>query len=146
MRCNYGDLPIEIDPVTGRATLVRGGTKPRVTASQPSPPPRERKATYRSKLESAYAVYLDGLVLAGDIDGWKYEPMSFKLSSEKRFRVDFMTWGKRGVEFIETKGGWIKNRRDGVTRLHWAAREYPMFRWHLARRTEGRWEHEEIVG
>lgn len=92
-------------------------------------------APYRSKLEAAYANQLDAMQRAGDIKAWWYEPFSFQLSTGKRFRVDFLVQYPDGLEkpleCIEVKGAWIKNRRDSITRLHWAAQRFPCFVWRL---------------
>ena len=48
------------------------------------------KKQYRSKLEAAFANYLDVLKLAKDIDGWSYEPVNFRLPGGKNFyKIDF---------------------------------------------------------
>ena len=111
---------------------VRGSEKP--TASP-----------YRSKLEAAYANKLEMEKRAGTIKGWLYEPFSFKLAEGKRYRVDFVTWGIAGVECIEVKGKWVKNRRDGMTHLHWAAQRFPFFIWRLVWRSNNGWDGRDII-
>lgn len=86
---------------------------------------------YKSKWEENFAKVLDLELKAGAIAGWLYEPFSFRLASGKRYRVDFVTWGPNGTECIEVKGRWIKNRRDGMTHLRWAAQRFPFFTWRL---------------
>lgn len=97
--------------------------------------PVSSTAPYRSKLEAAYATQLNAMQRAGDIKAWWYEPFSFQLSTGKRFRVDFLVQYPDGLEkpleCIEVKGAWIKNRRDSITRLHWAAQRFPCFVWRL---------------
>ena len=83
---------------------------------------------YRSKLESRYAAHLDLLVKAGEIRRWEYEPISLKLGDKARYRADFLVVLPGGLErrpeLHEVKGKWIKNRRDGLTHLKWAAQKY----------------------
>jgi len=105
---------------------------------------------YRSKWEAAYATKLDLEVTAGVIRSWRYEPMSFKLAVGKRYRPDFLIehplGAERKVEFVEVKGKWGKNRRDGLTHLAWCAQLYPMFTWTLTWRDVGGGWHQEEVG
>jgi hypothetical protein len=83
---------------------------------------------------------------AGLIAGWLYEPFSFALAPGKRYRVDFVTWGPHGTECIEVKGTWIKNRRDGITRLSWAAQRFPFLTWRIVWRTKwGGWDGQYIT-
>ena len=112
--------------VRGGAVVARQAHNLKVAGSIPAP-----ATTYRSKLEAAYASELERHKRYGAIRDWRYEPMSFKLSAGKRFRPDFMVWTEAGIEFVEVKGRWIKNKRDGMTRLHWAAKDYPMFTWRV---------------
>lgn len=101
---------------------------------------------YRSKLERAWANYLQGLWMLKAIQLWLYEPISFKLAPGKRYRPDFMVWKSDGaIEFQEVKGRWTKNRRDGMTHLKWAAQLYPMFSWLLVERAKnGGWDETRI--
>lgn len=99
---------------------------------------------YRSKWEAAYAQQLDLEVKAGVVKAWRYESMSLKLAEGKRYRPDFLVQYPDGLEkpltFVEVKGQWTKNRRDGLTHLKWAAQLYPMFTWILMWREAGQWE------
>ena len=94
---------------------------------------------FRSKLEAAYAASLEMAKQAGEILRYDYEPISFKLATGKRYRPDFMVVDRHGIAFHEVKGRWMKNRRDGMTHLIWAAQRYPMFRWILIERERGAW-------
>ena len=101
--------------------------------SSPAPSP------YRSKLEAAYANSLEMAKQAGEILRYDYEPISFKLANGKRYRPDFVVVYKDHIAFHEVKGRWMKNRRDGMTHLIWAAQRFPMFRWILIERERGAW-------
>jgi hypothetical protein len=105
------------------------------------PPP------YKSKLELTFAVHLETRQRKGEIDGWLYEPFSFKLAAGKRYRVDFISWkttcaqGLDGAEITsrhttayEVKG-WHKNYRDALTHLKWAAQRFPFLQWKKVVRT-----------
>lgn len=100
---------------------------------------------YRSKTEADYAQYLALQQKAGEIREWKYEPLSFQLSPHKRYKPDFLVWRigtdrRHEIEIIEVKGKFIQNRRDGLTRLYWAAHQYPMFIWRLVWRESNGWD------
>lgn len=127
---------------------VRGGVSkqampstdlPRVIASAPSP-----YYPYKNKLEKAFAQQLDAEWRAGAINGWLYEPFSFKLAEGKRYRVDFITYGEEGTVCYEVKG-WHANVRDSLTHLKWAAQRFPFFKWRKAIRKGGGFEHVDIV-
>lgn len=89
---------------------------------------------YKSKLEAAFANHLIGMHRAGIIDGWLYEPFTFRLAEGKRYRVDFVAWvwvkdhGYYVTTAFECKG-WHKNYRDSLTHLKWAAQRFPFFSW-----------------
>lgn len=121
---------------------VRGGNN-RVAgvASAALKAPSPKKPPYKSKIELAWALRLEVMKRGGEIDGWLYEPFTFKLSEGKRYRVDFIAWGENhfdandgttwSVPFViayECKG-WHKNYRDSLTHLKWAAQRFPFFQW-----------------
>lgn len=100
-----------------------------------------RHSPYKSKLEAAFALYLQNQERHGIIDGWLYEPFTFKLAEGKRYRVDFVTWGYKTLmtedgdsasvqelTAYECKG-WHRNVRDSLTHLKWAAQRFPFFHW-----------------
>lgn len=113
------------------------------SAEQPvsNPAPSPHKPQYKSKLELAWATRLEVMRRNGEIDGWLYEPFTFRLAEGKRYRADFLAWGERittcqyGHEVrvpvviaYECKG-WHKNYRDSLTHLKWAAQRFPFFEW-----------------
>ena len=137
MKARIGGQAIELDiekrisPTTTNV-CIPGTTKDR---NKPTAP-------YRSKWESAYSQQLEIYRLDGEIDGWLYEPLSFRLATGKRYRVDFVTWakmihGRYRIECIEVKGPSFKNRRDSLTHLAWAAQRFPFFTWRLVWRMKG---------
>lgn len=84
-----------------------GGPRGNLQAgSNPAPAP---PSPYKSKWEANYAIYLDALKLAGEIVGWWYEPVRFRLPGMRNFyKADFLILrcnaiGKN-IEIHEVKG------------------------------------------
>jgi hypothetical protein len=97
------------------------------------------KKQYRSKLEAAFANYLDVLKLAKDIDGWSYEPVNFRLPGGKNFyKIDFNSWRGRLVTFWEVKG---RNKSDdrSLVKLKTAAGLNPWAEFVQVRRIGSDW-------
>lgn len=155
MQTNYGQLPLVVDPTTGRAKVVRGGT----TAAREARPgdkrrDQDKKAllvsnpvpsltdVYDSKLEAARAHYLGMLALAKDIRQVIHHPFTIELAPNRRYTPDFLVWWADGRITVEEVKGHLKqkNARDSITRLHVAAARLPMFGWMLIVRVHGQWE------
>lgn len=127
-----------------KATSVpnrRGSDRPnknRESGIDPAPSP---SSPSRSKLEARYANDLEGLRIAGQIAEWHYEPCVLKLSETARYRPDFLVVHREShrMYFVEVKG-WSKNRRDGLTRLKWAAQKYWWWEFRLVEWTDGSWQ------
>lgn len=103
------------------------------------------KAQYRSKLEAAFAGYLSVLKLAGDIDGWSYEPVNFRLSGGKNFyKIDMCSWRGGLVTFWEVKG---RNKSDdrSLVKLKIAAGLNPWAQFIQVRRIGGDWVERAIT-
>lgn len=128
----------DLQQVKDRKSSARDGhtAHPRQGITQPP-----KKPPYKSKLELAWALRLEVMKREGEIDGWIYEPFTFKLAEGKRYRADFLAWGEKhfdandgttwNVPFVlayECKG-WHKNYRDSMTHLKWAAQRFPFFQW-----------------
>lgn len=125
-----------------KAKRVRGGQGiPTKKSDRSNLSPSPKKPQYKSKLELAWATRLEVMRREGEIDGWLYEPFTFRLAEGKRYRVDFLAWGERTVTCqyghevkvpciiaYECKG-WHKNFRDSLTHLKWAAQRFPFFQW-----------------
>lgn len=126
----------------GEEVSCRRGLVPQVTAkslagsgcsqagSNPAPSP---PSPYKSTWEARYAQHLDVLKAAGEIAGWWYEPVRFRLPGKRNFyKADFLVQARckqahgsmagqhAGIEIHEVKG-WSKNRREGITKLKTAA-------------------------
>lgn len=155
LRSNYGNLPVSINPVTGRAELVRGSLRgieqsqrgasgPRGRNGAGSSPVPASSSAYKSKLELAYSRYLDALKAAGEIDGWRYEPANFRLPGKKNFyKPDFVVWKGRTVAFYDTKG---RNKSDdrSLVKIKTAAGLNPWARFYQVRRVKGVWDERGI--
>ena len=133
------------DRRTVRRERAVNGSEPIVQFSAPSPTavlvPNER-AVFRSKLEAAYARYLHGLLLAGDIRTYRYEPMRFNLAPLTTITPDFQVILKDGeMEYHEVKG-WA--REDAMAKLKICARLYPEWKFILVKRIRGVWNLREL--
>lgn len=97
---------------------------------------------YRSKLEAAYSGYLQGLLLAGDIQSWSYEPIRLHLAVKTTLTPDFLVITKEGrLELHEVKG-WA--REDAMVKLKMAARLYSYWTFVLVKRVRGVWDIREM--
>lgn len=110
---------------------------------------RTQRATnespYDSKLEAAYAQFLELEQRAGNIASWLHHPFTFRLSSGKRYTVDFVTWGYDGSTYCIEIKGWHANRRDSLTHLAWASQRFPFHKWLLVTRNkQGGWDEQLI--
>ncbi len=122
--------------VRGNSSAVEALRNPADSARKSTPKP-----PYKSKLELAFALRLEVMRREGEIDGWLYEPFTFKLAEGKRYRVDFISWkftqvesfdGSRAIYQLTTAyecKGWHRNFRDAMTHLKWAAQRFPFFEW-----------------
>lgn len=136
MKTNFGPLSVLINPRTGRAEVARGGP----SVSTPAPAP----SAYKSKLEHAFSRHLDALKLAGDIDGWRYEPVNFRLPGKKNFyRPDFCVWKGWTIIFYDTKG---RNKSDdrSLVKIKTAAGLNPWATFYQVRRVKGVWDERGI--
>lgn len=97
--------------------MVSDGTTPQTRAgANPAHAPLEYKGqVYKSKGEIRFAQHLEVLAFAGEIDGWRYEPVNFRLSNGKNYyRADFSSWRQNKVYFHEVKGYSASNDRSLV--------------------------------
>lgn len=168
MQTQYGNLPIEIDPSTGRAKMVRGERGgnmrgPHKTASIQQSADKDASAAdasrksgsnpdpssidaYDSKLEAARATYWGYLLLAKDIRSVVHHPFTVQLSEKRAYTPDYLVeWLDGRLQVEEVKGSpKQKNARDSITRLHLAAAKLPMFDWRLTSRIRGQWQEQRI--
>lgn len=102
----------------------------------------DARAPYRSKLEAAYASYLDTLIRTGEIIRYSYEPIRLNLAPKTTLTPDFLVITQDGaMEFHETKGF---ARDDAMAKLKIAARLYPWWRFWLVKKKRGIWDLREL--
>jgi len=99
---------------------------------------------FKSKLEAAFANYLQGLQYGGIVTMWRYEPMRLHLAHKTSYTPDFLVQMGKSLILYEVKG-WHKNRRDSLTHLKVAASLYPCFRFVLVTRERREWK-EKVIG
>lgn len=164
MRTSLGNLPITVDPVTGRARVVRGGVEDarerggcKASAVGTARPATSRKAeggnappaglspvlapTFDSQLEADRAQYLFGLQLGEMIVRYVHHPFSVDIGSGREYTPDFLVeWIGGHITVEEIKGSLKqKNARDSETRFLVAAAKLPMFQWQLITRVKRQW-------
>lgn len=107
----------------------------RAKARQPPPP-------YRSKTEQRFAQHLDLQFKAGEIKGWKYEPMRLNLGGGAWYKPDFeVIEDDLSITLFEVKGFW---REAARVRIKVAAANFPEFRFVGVQEKRGTWEYEDI--
>jgi hypothetical protein len=101
---------------------------------------------YRSKLEARRVADLDALTRGGLIKGFVYEPMSLVIAHKRRYVPDFLVWELDGSLTLEEVKGRTAGREweRGGTKLHVAARMYPMFRFALVTFENGAFLRREV--
>lgn len=100
--------------------------------------------TYRSKLEMWFAYELERRRLAEQWDWVRYEPLAFRLANGVRYTPDFVVQHRHELIVYEVKG-WSRNRRDGLTRLKWLAKDWPTLTCILVEYRRGAWEYTIII-
>lgn len=141
----------EYQAMLGRRGMVRAGRSlpvkskrvvPAGASAVPSP-----RSIYKSKLEAAFAQYLDMLKMAKEIAGWSYEPLHWRLPGKKNwYKSDFCSWGNSNdpVMFYEVKG---RNKSDATSlvKLKTAAALNPWGVFIQVRWVDGHWEEREMT-
>lgn len=87
-----------------------------------------RVTEYKSKLEASFADFLELSLKSGAMGWYRYEPMSFRIGPDARYRPDFgaLVLPTRELWLYEVKGFW---REAAKVRIKVAADMYPFFRW-----------------
>lgn len=109
-----------------------------------TPPARKPTTMYRSKLEQRFAQELERRRAVGQIEWVRYEAVEFRLSQTVRYRPDFIVCQNNALTVYEVKG-WARNRRDGITRLKWLAKDWPMLLCILVEYRRGVWDYTVIT-
>lgn len=100
--------------------------------------------------ESKYAAMLDGLVLAGDVAWWRFEPFSLRLTEcskgqPARYTPDFLVLMPDGTTFLDD----LKSRKGfddpaSLVRIKVAADQYSLWRFRIVRPAGVAYEVKEI--
>lgn len=103
-----------------------------------------RRAAGPNRLEERYVREVLGPAkLAGEIREWRYEGITLRLAKRTSYTPDYLVVRADGsVELHEVKGFM---RDDAAVKLKWAAKEFPFFRFILARRDKAGWHAREIL-
>lgn len=104
---------------------------------------RQLETEYKSTTEKAFALYLEGKKLAGEIAEYWYEPCAFKLCLAQRctYTPDFMTIDRDGkLHLFEVKGFW---RDDAKVKAKICAEKIPI-PLTIVQRKGGQWEFEDM--
>ena len=118
--------------------------------------------------EQRYAQYLDVLQAAGEIIGYRFEPMKFILAGNVAggrnavsYTPDFMVVYPDHFEFVDVKAKgkrrvildksgklktkqWTSMRDDARAKINVAAAQFPWFQWSVCYLEEGRWIKENV--
>jgi hypothetical protein len=107
---------------------------------------KKQQSQYRSKLEAAYATYLHGLQLAGDISLYRYEPMTIKLTAKVRYTPDFYVRLPTGREEWHEVKPHTKRilSREGRLKARVAAKEWGLWHFIEVERVQGQWTQKEL--
>jgi hypothetical protein len=114
-------------------------------ASAPKVPKlRLPRTGYRSKTEERYGQHLNLIQMAGQIDRWKYEPVSLVLAPGVRYLPDFLTVTADIVTFWEVKGRKNESywtRPLSKVKIRMAAELFPWWEFRVAwPKSAGAWD------
>lgn len=90
-----------------------------------------------NKLESAYALHLEWLKRAGEIEDYRFERLKFKLAGNTFYTPDFLVVKKEFLEIHEVKGFMME---DANVKLKVAADSFPWFKFVLVTREKNIWQ------
>lgn len=134
MSIKSSDLPEHV-----RQQIRRQKPVAKAEARGPLPKPR------MNKWEQEYSSRLQGLVAAGGVLWFAFEPMKLRLGANYKttYTPDFLVQGADGtLEVHEVKG---RKREDAMVKLKTAAGMYP-FRFVLVEKDKGNWKWSEVKG
>jgi hypothetical protein len=98
--------------------------------------------TTMNKTEAAYAAHLEARKARGDVLGWWYEAIKFKLADNTFYTPDFMVLlADMSIDIDETKGFW---RDDARVKIKVAAAMFPFRFRAITKGKGGLWNIEEI--
>ena len=109
---------------------------------------KRHKPGVMNQTEAAYAELLEIRKLAGEIQGWEFEAVTFKLAPDCRYTPDFFVTMEDGtMECVDAKGGGPIDPKSMV-KLRCAAEKFYQFRFAIekkqAKKNGGGWERTEF--
>ncbi len=119
-----GPAPTLVVPAVGPRTGPRG----RLTRHEPG---------RLNKTEAAYALHLDARKQAGEIAGYWFEAIKFRLADRTWYSPDFLVQLADGTLEIHEVKGWMED--DAAVKLKVAASLYAIFVVRLVKRQKGKW-------
>ena len=90
-----------------------------------------------NKTEARYARLLDVELKEGEALSWEFEKVKLKLAEKDFYTPDFFVVRPHLFEFIEIKGGYI--REDATEKFKFAREMYPWFRFVMMQYNKGKW-------
>lgn len=99
-------------------------------------PPVRRVPGTMNGTESKYAHLLEDMKRAGEIIGYEFEPLKFRLAPNTSYCPDFMVVHEDHIEFVEIKGFM---RDDAICKFKVAAEKYNIFTWKMVRLERKQW-------
>jgi hypothetical protein len=101
-----------------------------------------------NQTEAIYAEGLEGRKLAGEIIGWEFEAITFKLANGCRYTPDFfVTLSDLTMECIDAKGGGPIDPKS-IVKVKCAAEKFYQYRFvieqRLAKKSGGGWKRTEF--
>jgi hypothetical protein len=136
-----------IDWDTGRLRAAGPGLAP---APDAPPPPRRRPAHVPGVMNQTEARFADRLQArkdAGEIEDYRFEPVTLELSPECEYTPDFLVVENDGTKhYYEIKGAFVRD--DSIVKVKWAAWRYHEDTFTVARWSakKARWTFRRIVG
>lgn len=133
-------------------------TKGKIAHPKPITPKRKM-----NDIEAEYATMLDNSVMDGEILGWRFEPMAFKLADKTTYTPDFLVVHYDKFQIVEVKARgklkivtsavtgkarkkqWTSKRDDAIVKVKVAASMFPWFEWVYAyHEANGTWATEHV--
>jgi hypothetical protein len=105
--------------------------------ARPKPQPKGM-----NKTEAKMDELLRGMMLAGEVQWYGFEAVTFKLADDCRFTPDFIViYADGSIEARETKGFW---RDDAKVKIKVAAAKFHWLTFAAFRLVKGQWEREQF--
>lgn len=108
---------------------------------------KRHKPGVMNKTEEAYAAILHARTQAGEVIGWWFEAVTFKLADDTRYSPDFMVLLEDGsIEFVDTKGGGPIDPKS-LVKIKCAAEKFYQFKFVIeqkqSKKLGGNWKRTE---